>query len=648
MKKSCIFAHKNEPMFKYQELIDLLPVAEINSAIREMVKYFDLTGKYYSIDHYLGEEKVFNNFFSQSQDFREIIKKTAQKEYDEDELKDYTIFSTPETDLKKKKDCIFRSLLDYVALEAKKIVENREDLRIPIGNSVDFKQCIYAYKYLSKIEFYKDGGWGIAEENGTVLVRNHLMKQPSYTNHIIPNSNCPYCIIQDRDTKKYGVLSKETFHEIIHCHYDKIEVIESFEGNKKQFYLKVLKNNKWGCYDKNCALLVECKYDEIIIKYGLIECIRDGYYLNYDNIIEGKKDLYDNEGILQLGGYDHLVVRGDYLLFYFGTTYDDFDEQDSDFCDLQFQISRQRLNYQNSKCLVLDRNLKTILKNKNGNLKLPKGTVFSSLEEVKSKVPSEFLLNYRVDLSDLKEGFIYLHDFYGEYYFIPHYILWELNTPEELGEELRRQYELDKLLAPSFCTDLPKEIQLYNFNDKYIEDSFVTVIKISENKEINWVGYVNEVITINNTTHIFRKGQKYGFFDADGFNPAIYDAVTKETPDGNIYVAKLEICKDPIMQALGSPNYSQRTNKYIHYYSLDKNGNINRVIDSRGGFDPTECKWYPSDFIENYYDISGELMGCYHDNEGYEWTDEDAWDAMTDGMYGDYPGSGWDPEMFGF
>jgi hypothetical protein len=66
---------------------------------------------------------------------------------------------------------------------------------------------------------------------------------------------------------------------------------------------------------------------------------------------------------------------------------------------------------------------------------------------------------------------------------------------------------------------------------------------------------------------------------------------------------------------------------------------------SRGQF---ALDFPPSDFIDNYYDISGESMGCYHDNEGYEWTDEDAWDAMTDGMYGDYPGPGWDLEKFGF
>ncbi len=33
---------------------------------------------------------------------------------------------------------------------------------------------------------------------------------------------------------------------------------------------------------------------------------------------------------------------------------------------------------------------------------------------------------------------------------------------------------------------------------------------------------------------------------------------------------------------------------------------------------------------------------------GYEWTAEDTWDAMTDGMYGDYPGGDVDYEKIGF
>ena len=32
----------------------------------------------------------------------------------------------------------------------------------------------------------------------------------------------------------------------------------------------------------------------------------------------------------------------------------------------------------------------------------------------------------------------------------------------------------------------------------------------------------------------------------------------------------------------------------------------------------------------------------------YQWTEQDTWDAMTDGMYGDYPGGDVDYEKFGF
>ena len=50
------------------------------------------------------------------------------------------------------------------------------------------------------------------------------------------------------------------------------------------------------------------------------------------------------------------------------------------------------------------------------------------------------------------------------------------------------------------------------------------------------------------------------------------------------------------------------------------------------------CGLFDDDYEDDYDDYGS----------GYEWTDEDAWDAMTDGQYGDYPGSGWDPEMFGY
>lgn len=61
-------------------------------------------------------------------------------------------------------------------------------------------------------------------------------------------------------------------------------------------------------------------------------------------------------------------------------------------------------------------------------------------------------------------------------------------------------------------------------------------------------------------------------------------------------------------------------------------------------------KEYLSTIYPSQEDYDDELYDCYENggDRGYEWTDEDAWDAMTDGMYGDYPGSNWDPEIFGY
>jgi hypothetical protein len=77
------------------------------------------------------------------------------------------------------KEEIYSSLITFFESKANKILYNREHLRIPVGATIDFKECMLSNNYMGKVEFYKDGGWGIAEENGTVVVKNHLTRQPS-------------------------------------------------------------------------------------------------------------------------------------------------------------------------------------------------------------------------------------------------------------------------------------------------------------------------------------------------------------------------------------------------------------------------------------------------------------------------------------
>ena len=70
--------------------------------------------------------------------------------------------------------------------------------------------------------------------------------------------------------------------------------------------------------------------------------------------------------------------------------------------------------------------------------------------------------------------------------------------------------------------------------------------------------------------------------------------------------------------------------------------------DDWNSFNPTKCRWFPDDFIRSFYSNTDSNCSSWNHGVGNDWSDEDVWDAMTDGMYGDYPGAGWDPEMFGY
>lgn len=673
-------------MFRYQELIDILPVAEVKSAINEMVRSYDLTKKPYTSGFVWDFEVLFNKYFNQSQEFNEIVEKTILNEYERDKERSKSgIFSleffdglhesTFEEYQRSKRNKIFESLLDYINAEAKKIFDNREHLRIPVGATIDFKECMLSNKYLGKVEFYKDGGWGIAEEDGTVVVKNHLTRKPSETSSLYCGFffiNTPYRIIQDRDTNKYGILSYETFQETVHCLYDKIEVVDYYEDSTRHFYIKAMKKKKWGCFDERCALIIDFEYDIIQIVSGFLECIRVVEYHLDDSLserdrryeIEGKRDLYDNEGTLLIGGYDNLFVDYQYFKFYFGTSYEYYKEEETDIQGYSVPLSKVRINFEKSKCLVLDKELKTIISNGNGLFRMPQWHTFHSLDEVERFVPSGYLLRYGVDLSDY-DSFIYLHRYYGEQYLVPDYIKDGFSSPEEQDNYITAQakvYEdhkkrLQALLGNEdkepdidkpFDYSEPTEYLYEDRKDLYVDDSLVTIIKLNGNKEIQWIDNANEIMEKMYYPHIYRKGKKYGIFDHNGIKPALYDAITRESPDHKVYVASLEYGREHNPEHLNNPNYIFERRLYIHYYLFDENGSYIKVEDDWKVFNPRECKWCPYDFITRYYGDDDYGAYDFSSDQGHEWTDEDAWDAMTDGMYGDYPGSGWDPEAFGY
>lgn len=487
--------------------------------------------------------------------------------------------------------------------------------------------------FIGKIEFYKDGGWGIGNEEGLVVVKNHLKEQPSKSKPLFNRSNTPFRIIQDTDTKKLGVLSLSTFIETIHCHYNKIVALEFYEGSIKHYYIKVEKHGKWGCFDENCALIIDCMYDDIHLTNGFLECTRNGEYLmfdtlnnkGYDSILEGKKDLYNGEGILLLGGYNNLVVGYDYLQFYFGTYYEHYNVEEIDSYGYPYMLSKLRLNYEHSLCLLLDKDFKTIIQNEKGFYKIPKGIVIDSLEKLQLIVPPGLLFKYRVDLSHFNNGFIYLHNFYGEEYFIPYYIAYGYDSPKDMENY---PYYIDR-------------------NDIYKDDEIVTIVRLNEERVIVWEDNVNEV-DVSSFNLTYRRSNKVGVYNENGLGKSLYDAITIDNKTGKTYIAMINRNSSP-KNELNNPNYVHSKGYSIEYYGISNDGKYCRIEDNWKIFNPSEYKWFPEFFKEDNELTDFYIGSCYpsEDND-YEWTDEDSWDAMTDGMYGDYPGSEWDPEMLGF
>ena len=48
-------------------------------------------------------------------------------------------------------------------------------------------------------------------------------------------------------------------------------------------------------------------------------------------------------------------------------------------------------------------------------------------------------------------------------------------------------------------------------------------------------------------------------------------------------------------------------------------------------------------YVDSYEEYDDDYECESYNNGGYEWTEEDSWDALTDGMYGDMPS---DPRMY--
>ena len=611
----------------YKDIAEKFSDDDIAKLIDAMILNFDSCGEYYVAHQIVA---LINDCVSNSSEIIGLVQETAQREIKEIKESDPIPFRWEFEDLEdlnimfREKD-ILNSILTIIKKDAIKKKEERFFLRLQEGDCVDFKSCDSYNPLKDCVEFYKDGGWGISDKNGKVLVRNHINEKPS-TLPFRSFLNVNYRIIQDRDTGLFGILSLKSFSEPIHCLYESIEAVEYWIEHKKNYILKVKKNGNWGCYNEDCSLIIECHYDDIKIVSDLIECGRDGDFLypessyqKLEKIYDGTKDLYDLYGHLLLGGY-HYFDFYEYkynkrFLFYLGTKYDKAYVNENDIYDNEITYVQYQVNFENALCLLLDNHFSTLLRSNGKSIRVPYGIVFQSVQELQNYIPSDILLSGIVDLNDYSShSLIYM-----------------------------TKKNVDKYVIYDFNSGLPESLFPEDSNDSahwdthYIEDNEVIISKI-DNGKISWSFKANGICRTCRYS-LYRNGERVGFYSQSGVTAAIYSAVTIESQDNKIYVAQITpgILKSDINK--WNPNYIQHMGYTIQYFELFADGSLVKLQDDWKVFCPKDHKWFPFNFksknglVDEIYDGYYYRKGgrSYEEYGGYNGYDDDTIDDAFDG-----------------
>ena len=243
---------------------------------------------------------------------------------------------------------------------------------------------------------------------------------------------------------------------------------------------------------------------------------------------------------------------------------------------------------------------------------MPIGRICNNREDLLAMVPCNMLFPYMVDLQDIREGFVYLVHKGGNSFLYSEYAIEEFE------------------INPSW-------------RDEYIVDDNIIILFIQDQIE-KWRTSVNEIGNADSCEKVYRIGSKCGFYTSEGLNVANYYAISLNRIQWYRAIAHLD-------KTHHNEDYTKRYN-YAYNYSikyskLTDDHKLIKIPDNWENFNPYDYKWFPYTFYEKYLHSKYYDDYNYHSNE-YQWTDEDVWDAMTDGMYGDYPGGNIDYEIFGF
>lgn len=257
--------------------------------------------------------------------------------------------------------------------------------------------------------------WGILTIDGFEIVR---IKYSSP----LPKQFDKEIIVKDAESECFGLLAPDG-SEIIPTVYEHILGSEDDElyyfgcggfedEDHPTFFSGDINGALWGVVNRSGKRLIDAKYLNLKIQSGYIVAGRDGHYFPdddnddynwYGSNFNGVYDLYNKDGELLIGGFREFEYdeKNRVFIFFFGGEWKEYSAFDDDWNNIH--ITGYKFERGIDLWLILDKDFKTILRDKNGNPKQFEKGFIGKIEIKKEDNKIKHVYNMPIEL--MAKGF---------------------------------------------------------------------------------------------------------------------------------------------------------------------------------------------------------------------------------------------------
>lgn len=476
-----------------------------------------------------------------------------------------------------------------------------------------------------------DKYWGVIDITGKEIVRLQYSERIplSWSNSIVKNAS----------TGRFGILAKDG-SELVPSIYEHIEIeneiiFVGFNGYESShlggnFFSKI-DNATWGAINTDGKIIVKPRYDCFKLQNGFLLAGRDGkmlyhYNRNFATDYSGVYDLYTKTGELIFGGITDFTFNNDkqiYILFFGGEW-----EKYSSCVDEWNNIYIHDYSFVRGigLWLFLDKNLNSVIRDKNGEqVAFKKGTI-CKIEIKQQDNKKTYVYNLPINImargfSHICEDAIVIADNNNKN--SRNYSAVEISTGRQTPFYPRITFvqknlfffaenkkvgvgSFDKVIIPSDYLFLTNPVKGFFFAAQEIDSEYSNLTLLSINDKTCQITAIQKIKTLDLINNAFNGKFKIEF-DKEG------------NCINNIMLSKFDIFDQSFVNIVSKEESLYYCDKFKDIY------------------------WFSNDYRmqkrDHYNDYSDR------DEPDYE---RDTWDAMTDGMYGDYPCGDVDYEGLGF